>query len=103
MNPTRSIRIVTCLLALAFSWNVLSGSQNPPRSGLQFAAGPSEGQRLALDAATNIPNAGHPVELHALPPLPLYTLESDPIAAGKGLETATPCGYQYLIESSDSR
>jgi len=103
MNPIRSIRIVACLLALTFSWKVLTGAQNAPPTGLQFVAGPSDGQRLALAAAKNIPNAGPLDALHALPPLPLYTLESDPIAAGKGLETSTPCGFQYLIESSDAR
>jgi hypothetical protein len=102
MNPVRSICIV-CLLALTFSWTVFTGAQNAPAGGLQFVAGPSDGQYLALAAAKNIRNAGSQGTLHALPPLPLYTLESDAIAAGKGLETAQACGFQYLIESSEAR
>jgi hypothetical protein len=103
MNVIRSIRIVACLLVLTFSWKVLTSAQNVPPRGLQFAAGPADGQRLALTAAKNLTNAGPNDALHALPPLPLYTLESDAIAAGRGLETSTACGFQYLIETSDGR
>jgi hypothetical protein len=101
MNLIRSIRIAACLLALALSWEVLTGAQKATTNGLQFVAGPPDGLRLAIEAAGSQPRAGRPDALQASQPLPLYTLESDAIAAGKGLAAARACGFQYLIDSAD--
>jgi hypothetical protein len=103
MNPVRTVQIGACLLALALSWQVLTGAQKTSSNGLQFAAGPPDGLRLALAAAEGRPNAERRDVLQVGHPLPLYTLESDALAAGKGLETARACGFQYLIESSETR
>jgi hypothetical protein len=100
MNLVRSICIVTCL-AIPLSLEVLKGAQNSSTTSLQFVTGPSDGQRLAMAAAKNIPNAGPRDDLKARPPLPLYTVESDALAAGKGLQASRACGFLYLIESSD--
>jgi hypothetical protein len=98
MNLVRLICILTCLLAIPLSL-VLKGAQNASTNGLQFVAGPSDGLRLAIAAAKNIPNAGPPDALQALP---FYTVESDALAAGKGLQTSRACGFLYLIEGSDA-
>jgi hypothetical protein len=102
MNVVRTIRLVACLVALTVSGEVLTGAQKTPSNGLQFIAGPTDGPQLAIAAAKGKPNAGRPESLHASQPLPLYTLESDALAAGKGLATARACGFQYLIESADA-
>ncbi len=106
MNPVRFSRMVAYLLA-SLLVVTLSLAQRPAatptETGLRFVAGPPDGVALAMAAAKKLPNAGSWDTWRAKSPLPLYTLQSDGIAAGKGLENMQACGFQYLIESSDTR
>jgi len=102
MNSVKTLQVSACLVALLLSWQGLTGAQKTSSNGLQFVAGPPDGLRVAMAVAEGRPNAGRPEALKGQA-LPLYTLESDALAAGKGLETAHPCGFQYVIASTETK
>ena len=102
MNSVKTLQVSACLVALLLSWQGLTGAQKTSSNGLQFVAGPPDGLRVAMAVAEGRPNAGRPEALKGQA-LPLYTLESDALAAGKGLETAHPCGFCLLYTSPSPR
>jgi hypothetical protein len=102
MNPARFAIFAVVTVSLG---TLAMGIQQPPvnrsETGLRFAAGPPDGPALARTmAAAKLSRRESPDTWNVLPPLTLYALESDNLAAGKGLETTRACGFQYLIESA---
>lgn len=102
MNPARFAIFAVVTVSLGtLAMGIQQPRVNRSETGLRFAAGPPDGPALArIMAAAKLSGRESPDTWNVLPPLPLYALESDNLAAGKGLETTRACGFQYLIESA---